>query len=67
MVLNNLEILRKRNLLMAEIMWIMSIIYIGFSSLAGVDKKSLIIIAPILVCISILLSFLVWKKELKIS
>ena len=47
---------------MAEIMWIISIIYIGFSTLSGVDKKSLIIIAPILVSISVLLSFLVWKK-----
>lgn len=63
--MNNLEILRKRNILMAEIMWILSIIYIGFSSLAGVDKKSLIIIAPILVSISILLSFCVWKKRIE--
>ncbi|MCB2295165.1 hypothetical protein LGK95_16900 [Clostridium algoriphilum] len=38
--LNNLEILRKRNKLMAEIMWIMSTIYIGFSALSGVDKKA---------------------------
>jgi len=63
--LNNFEILRKRNMLMAEIMWIMSIIYIGFSSLAGVDKKSLIIIAPILISISILLTFCVWKKRIE--
>lgn len=62
--MNNLEILRKRNILMAEIMWIMSIIYIGFSSLAGVDKKGLLIIAPILVGISVFLSFCVWEKKL---
>ena len=48
-ILNNLEIIRTRNKLMAEIMWIISIIYIEFSALSGVDKKSLIIIAPILV------------------
>ncbi|MBU3182334.1 methyl-accepting chemotaxis protein [Clostridium psychrophilum] len=63
--MNNLEILRKRNILMAEIMWIMSIIYIGFSSLAGVDKKGLLIIAPILVGISVFLSFCVWKKRIE--
>jgi len=63
--LNNLEVLRKRNILMMEIMWIMSIIYIGFSTLSGVDKKSLIIIAPILVGISTLLSFFVWKKTIE--
>jgi len=64
-ILNNLEIIRKRNKLMAEIMWIISVIYIGFSVLSGVDKKAIIIIAPILVGISILLSFLVWKGTLE--
>jgi methyl-accepting chemotaxis protein len=62
---NNLELLRKRNKLMAEIMWIISIIYIGFSAISGIDKKSLIIIAPILVGISVLLSFFVWRKKLE--
>ena len=47
---------------MAQIMWIISIIYIGFSAISGVDKKALIIIAPTLLSISILLSFLVWKR-----
>ena len=60
--MNNLEVLRKRNLLMAKIMWIMSFIYIVFSVLAGIDKKGVITIAPILVGISILLSVLVWRK-----
>jgi len=60
--LNNLEVVRKRNRLMMEIMWIMSVIYIGFSALAGIDRKGLIIIAPILVGISILLSLFIWKK-----
>lgn len=63
--MNNLEVLRKRNKLMAEIMWIISIIYIVFSALSGVDKKALIIISPVLVGISILLSFLVWKKVIE--
>ncbi|MBC8060068.1 MAG: hypothetical protein H7Y18_05320 [Clostridiaceae bacterium] len=60
--MNNLEVLRKKNKIMAEIMWIISIIYIGFSAISGVDKKALIIISPLLVGISILLSFLVWKR-----
>jgi methyl-accepting chemotaxis protein len=47
---------------MAKILWIISIIFIGFVAISGVNKKSLAIIAPILICISIIISFLVWKK-----
>lgn len=63
--MNNLEILRKRNKLMAEIMWLISIICIGFSALSGIDKKSLIVISPVLICVSILLSYLVWKRRIE--
>lgn len=50
---------------MAQIMWTISIIFIGFTSIAKVDKKSLIIIAPTLVIISILISLLVLKKSIE--
>ena len=52
---------------MAQIMWTISIIFIGFTSISGVDKKSLIIIAPTLVIISVLISLLVLKKCIESS
>jgi len=63
--MNNLSILRKRNRLMAEVMWAISIMFIGFTSVSGTNKKSLLFIGPILVCISILISLMVWKKAIE--
>lgn len=63
--MNNLLVLQKRNKLMAQIMWAISIIFVGFTSISGVDKKSLIIIGPTLVIISALISLLVLKKRIE--
>ena len=50
---------------MAEVMWAISIMFIGFTSVSGTNKKSLLFIGPILVCISILISLMVWKKAIE--
>ena len=47
---------------MAQIMWVISILFIGFISIADIDPRSLMILAPTLVGISLLITLLVWKK-----
>lgn len=62
MNMDNLLILRKRNKLMGQVMWLISIIFIVFTSLAKIDRRSLLIIGPTLITISMLISTLAWKK-----
>jgi methyl-accepting chemotaxis protein len=60
--MNELTVLMKRNKLMSIIMWSISIVFLLFSSISGVNKKSLIVISPVLLAISIIITFLVWKR-----
>lgn len=60
--MGNLIVLRKRNRLMVQIMWAISIVFIVFSTISGVDKKSLFIIAPVCIILSIILNVLYWRK-----
>lgn len=60
--MNNFTILRKRNRLMAEILWLISFVFIIFCSISKVNIKTLIVIAPILVTLSIILTVLVWRR-----
>ncbi len=60
--MNDLIILRKRNRLMAELMWLISFVFIVFCSISKVNKMTLLVIAPILVALSIIMTILVWRK-----
>lgn len=57
-----LLVLRKRNILMARVMWAITIIFIIFASISGVNKNSLIFIGPVLIVESIIITFIVFKK-----
>jgi methyl-accepting chemotaxis protein len=63
--MKDFEVLARRNRLMVEIMWAISILFITFCSISGVDKKSLFFIAPALLIISLIFTFLVIKQVLK--
>lgn len=60
--MDNILVLRKRNKLMAEVMWGVTVIFIIFASISGVNKNSLIFIAPVLVLESIAITIIVWKR-----
>lgn len=60
--MNDLVVLNKRNKLMVEIMWGISIVFIIFASISGVSKQSLFFISPILVALSIIITILVIRK-----
>ncbi|MDP4091544.1 MAG: methyl-accepting chemotaxis protein [Bacillota bacterium] len=63
--MNDLTVIRKRNRLMAEIMWLITFVFIAFCSISKVDSKTLVVIAPILVILSIIITVLVWTKKVE--
>lgn len=65
--MDNLLIIRKRNKLMAEVMWVITALFVIFVSISGVNKKSLFFIAPVLVLESIIITFIVVKKFIEIK
>jgi methyl-accepting chemotaxis protein len=60
--MENLSVLRKRNKLMGNVMWSITIFFIIFASVSGVNKNSLYLIGPVLITESIILSLILIKK-----
>lgn len=60
--MNELTVLIQRNKLMSRIMWAISVLFLVFSTISGVDKRSLIVIGPVLIALSILLTIFIWKN-----
>ncbi len=60
--MTNQYVLIKRNTLMVRILWGISLLFIAFASISDVDKKSLFLVDPILIIISLITTILIWKS-----
>lgn len=60
--MENLAVLRKRNKIMGNVMWSITIFFIIFAAVSGVNKNSLYLIGPVLITESIILSLILIKK-----
>ncbi|MFA5536456.1 MAG: methyl-accepting chemotaxis protein [Bacillota bacterium] len=63
--MDDLLALRKRNMLMVQIMWLVSLLQITFASVTGLDKKTIYIMGPVLIFISIIMTVLVRRRVIE--
>ena len=61
----NLEVLVKRNKLMAKILWAVTVLFVAFNTVTQVGLAALYTAGPMLAIASITVSILVWKDKAK--
>jgi methyl-accepting chemotaxis protein len=58
----NLEVLRKRNLMMVKIMWLLSVAFIAFNVMNRLSETNPVQISGIIIALTVVTTILQWKK-----